>query len=397
MIQTGGMPETTPGLAAFRHAIPPMRIYYGDDSLGQLPAELARAGCSRAVVMCGSTLARLPDGLARIEAALGALCAGVFTGVQAHSPVPAVMAAADALRSHAADAVVALGGGSAVVTARAATILLAEGGPVAELCTRFVPGQAPVSPKLTRPKLPQFIVPTTPTTAYAKAGTAVVDPAQHRRLTMFDPKTRAQALFFDGAAMLTSSPALARDAALNAFAMAVQGLESRQADPLSDAALLHALRLLRAWLPRLDAEPGSAELRGQLMLAALLAGQGTDYAPTGVASVIGHCIGSRFGLDPGAVNAMMLPHAIRFNAPATVGRLATAFGAGAPGLAETVAAECKRFFASLGLPTRLRDLGITQDALPLLAADAQADWFLRQNPRRVTDAAELAPLLAAAW
>ncbi len=387
-------------LAPFRHASPALRVHYGDDALAQLPEELARAGCRRAVVICGRTMAALPAGAPRVRDLLGEACAGVFDGVRAHSPIPAVAAAAEALRGHAADAVIALGGGSAIVTARAASILLAEGGPIEALCTRFVPGAAPVSPRLTKAKLPQFIIPTTPTTAYAKAGSAVVDPDQHRRLTMFDPKTRAAALFFDPAMMLTASPALARDAALNAFAMAMQGLESLSGEALSDALLLHAVRLLRTWLPRLASAPGSAEVRGQLMLAALLSGQGTDYAPTGLASVIGHCIGSRFGLDVGMVNAVLLPHTIRFNADATRVRLATAFapgGAPVPDLAASVSGDCAAFFAGLALPARLRDVGVPQDALPLIAQDAQSDWFMRQNPRRVRDAAELLPLLSAAW
>ena len=394
------MPSMPGQLAPFRHANAALRVYYGEDSLAQLPGELARAGCRRAVIVCGPTLARLPTGAPRLRDLLGDSCAGVFDGVRAHSPIPAVIAAAASLRECAADAVVALGGGSAVVTARAASILHAEGGAVAELCTRFTPGAAPVSPRLMKPKLPQFIVPTTPTTAYAKAGSAVVDPDQHRRLTMFDPKTRASALFFDPALMLSASPALAQDAALNAFAMAMQGLESLSAEPLSDALLLHALRLLRSWLPRLGSEPGSAEVRGQLMLAALLSGQGTDYAPTGLASVIGHCVGSRFGADVGMVNAVLLPHTIRFNAAATTARLATAFAsADAPArdLAASVSDDCAAFFATLALPARLRECGVPEDALPLIAEDAQSDWFIRQNPRRVRDAAELLPLLSSAW
>ena len=394
----------------FRHAIPSVRIYYGDDSLGQLRSELARAGCERAVLVSGRTIARLPQGAARVRDALGERCAGIFDGVRAHSPIPDVIAAAAALRTLKADAVVAVGGGSAVVTARAASILLAEGGSIAELCTRFTPGESPVSPKLMQPKLPQFIVPTTPTTAYAKAGSAVVDPETHRRMTMFDPKTRAQALFFDGRLLLTAPPVLARNAALNAFVMAVQGLESNRAEALSDALLLHAVRLLRVWLPRLEAEPQSAEVRGQLALAALLSGQGTDYAPTGLASVIGHAAGSRFGLDAGLVNAVMLPHAIRFNAPNTIERLAAALepatggkaGVGAEdrsGIdrADALAADCAAFFHALGLPARLRDLGIEREALPALAEDAQLDWFLRQNPRRVRNAEELMPVLSTAW
>ena len=377
---------------SFRHAVPALRIACGADCLKDLPAELARVGAKRAVIFCGRSVAR--DGLGIVQGALGALCAGVFDGVRAHSPLPAVLAGMAALRLHGADAVVAVGGGSAIVTARAASILLAEEKSIHDLCSRFTPGETPVSPRLARPKLPQFAVPTTPTTAYAKAGTAVLDPVQHRRLTLFDPKTRAQAIFFHPDLALSAPAALARDAALNAFVMAIQGLESATREPLADALLLHAVRLLRANLAKLAGAPGSSAIRLQLMLAALLAGQGTDYTSGGLASVIGHCVGARFALENGVTNAILLPHTIEFNKIATGERLAEVgemFGVADAGRAVA------GFFAGLGLPSRLRDVGVTEAALPLIAQDAGSDWFLYQNPRKVVDPAELMAVLSAAW
>jgi alcohol dehydrogenase class IV len=291
-----------------------------------------------------------------------------------------------------------------VVSARAASILLAEGKDIHELCTRFEPGHPPFSPKLLRPKLPQFVVPTTPTTAYAKAGAAVVDPEAHRRLALFDPKTRAQALFFSPSVALTAPPLLVRDAALNAFVMAVQGLESATREPLADALLLHAIRLVRDYLPRLEAEPGSADIRGQLMLAALLSGQGTDYTSGGLASAIGHCVGARFAAEQGVINAILLPHTIRFNAPATAERLAQAAEilvsttqVPKAGAAVMASRAVEAFFGALGLPSRLRDVGVTKEALPQIAADAGTDWFLFQNPRPLSDPTALLGVLTAAW
>ena len=146
----------------FRHIAPPCRVYYGEDSLRQLASELDREGCRRAVVFCGRTLASHPKGLSLVSQALGERYAGAFDSVRTHSPLPQVVAGAEALRRLNADAVIALGGGSAVVTARASSILLAEGQDIHALCTRHAPGKPLESPRLTRPKLPQFVVPMTP-------------------------------------------------------------------------------------------------------------------------------------------------------------------------------------------------------------------------------------------
>ncbi len=391
-------------MKSFRHVTPPLRVYYGADSLLQLPAEIDRLGCRRAVIFCGQTLARHPDGLALVVKALGNRYAGVFSRVTAHSPLPAVLAGAEALREFQADAVIAVGGGSAVVTARASSILLAESRDIHEICTQYPAGKPPVSPKLSQPKLPQWVVPTTPTTAYAKAGTAVVDPSLGQRVTLFDPKTRAHALFIHPQLALTAPASLALDAGVQAFAMAVQGIESKSRDPLADALLLHALRILDRHLRKLVAEPNDAETRGQLMLGALLAGQGTDYAPSGLTSAMAHCIGARFHLANGVTNALVLPHAMRFNAPATGSRLALVaeiLGAGTQDNTEAAVAAAidgvEQLFANIGLPKRLREVGVPNDALPQLAKDAAGDWFLHQNVRPVKDESELMKILDAAW
>jgi len=336
-----------------------------------------------------------------VAEALGDRYAGVFDGVKAHSPLSAVSAGAEKLRELGADGVIAVGGGSVVVTARASSILVAEGRDISEVCTRFPSGKPPVSPRLDKPKLPQFVVATTPTTAYAKAGSAVLDDARGQRFALFDPKTRASALFIHPALALTATPALTMAAAVNAFSMAVQGIESRNRDPLADALLLHALRLVALNLRKLVRDPNDADTRAELMLGALLAGQGTDYAPTGLTTALAHSIGARFHLDNGITSAILLPHAMRFNAPVTHERLALvadALGASASGSPEPVAVEAvEHLFAELSLPRRLRDIGLREESLTLIAGDAVGDWFLHQNPRPVSSTVELLETLRSAW
>jgi alcohol dehydrogenase class IV len=82
----------------FRHLAPALRIFHGEDSLANLAGELDRADCRRAVIVCGASLSRTDGVIDIVRDAMGDRCAGVFTGVVAHSPVPAVEAAARALR-----------------------------------------------------------------------------------------------------------------------------------------------------------------------------------------------------------------------------------------------------------------------------------------------------------
>lgn len=386
---------------SFQHSTPALRVFQGEDCLRFLPRELERLGCRRAVLVCGATLARDTSLIGQVLEAAGERCGGLFAGVRAHSPEAAVAAAAAEMRRLGADAAVALGGGSAIVTARAASILLAEGGRLAALASS-VDGEGRLrSPKLLAPKIPLLVIPTTPTTAMPKAGSAVLDGATGERRALFDPKTRAQAIFLHPGFLLSAPRALVLGAALNAFAMAAEGLTSTGGDPLADALLMHALRLTARHLSGRGLDQDAAA-RAELALAALMSGQGTDVTGGGVTTAMGHLIGARHHVENGIVNAIMLPHALRFSAAVTrpgLEKIAAALGI-APageGLAETVIAALARILAPLGLPQRLGEIGVPRESLAGIAALGMADWFLRGNPRPIRDAAELTALLEAAW
>jgi alcohol dehydrogenase class IV len=385
-------------MRSFQHITPPLRLFSGADSLPFLGRELERLESRRAVVFCGGW-AEGPM-LDAVRSGMGDRCAGVFTGVVAHSPLASVQAAAQELKRLEADAVIALGGGSSIVTSRAASILVAENRDPRSLCTsRDADGQLR-SPKLLAPKIPQFIVPTTPTTAMVKAGSAIFDPATGERLALFDPKTRAHAIFIHPLFLGSTPPELAVSASLNTFSMAIEGLMSRTGDPIADALLMHALRLLAQHLSS-AAVGNDAAVRAELVLAAVLCGQGTDYTSAGITTVLGHAIGARYNMENGVVNAIVLPHVLRFNAEAAKAGLANV--AAALGLARDddvvtpVVDAVQAMFGGLKVPRRLRDVGVPREALGDVAANAMGDWFLRGNPRPVRDVSELRQVMEEAW
>ncbi|WP_328469038.1 iron-containing alcohol dehydrogenase family protein [Actinoplanes sp. NBC_00393] len=388
--------STAPELR-IRHLSPAFRTFCGEGALEALPRELARVGARRAVIVCIPAVAEHTEAMGALHAALGDRLAGQFDGVEEHSPLPTVERARAFLEAHDADAVVAVGGGSSVVTARAATILLGEGKDVRDLCTRREGGRL-VSPRLAAPKLPQWVVPSTPTSAYAKAGAAVRDPETGERLALYDPKARAQGVILDPVMALTAPPRLSWSAALNVFSMAVEGLQSRQVDPLADALLAHALRTVVAWLPRVTEEPDQAGPRLQLMLAAVLSGQGSDHSGGGLAQALSHAIGPRSAAPNGVVEALLLPHAMRFNASAVPHRI-VALG-DYLGLAEpapgAVIEEIERLLASFEVPSRLRDVGVAQDSIVEVVAHAMDDWAITAGPRP-PDERDVRELLVGAW
>ncbi len=379
----------------FTHAAAALRLHHGSTALERLAKDIDRAGFSRALLITGRTLGAGGAVLEAVQAALGGRIVSVWSGVMPHSPLPTVLAAAQELAAVRADAVVALGGGSAVVTARAAAIALADGPDLRRLATHRDATGRLRSPRLNAPKLAQFVIPTTPSTAAVKAGSAVLDPDSGARLALFDPKTRAASVALDPQALRAAPAALITDAALNSLTLAIEGVLSPGVDPFAEAFLLNAIRMIRVAIDGHAA--GLAEGAPELAVAAALAGRGTDHAGAGVATVLSHALGARFGLGHGGLNAILLPAALRFNAahaPQALELVAQAMGCAD---AQALIADLTGLPARLGLPGRLADLGISETALSQAAAWALDDWFLAGNPRPVTDAAELEAILQATY
>ncbi len=387
---------------SFQHNTPPLRLLYGPDSLGKIERELEHANSRRALIFCDPALTGEGAPLDLIQSNMGDRCVGVFSDVLPHSPLPSVEAGAQEIKRLKADALVVVGGGSTSVTARAANVLAFEKGDPRSLCTSRDERGNLKSPKLLAPKLPQLLFPTTPTTATAKVGAAFFDPVSGKRLALFDPKNRAHSIFILPELVMSAPRALAVNASLNTFAMAIEGLMSHSGDPLSDALLMQALRLLALHLPN-KALHDDPHARGELMLASVLCGLGTDYTGVGITVVLGHSICAAHHLNNGDVNAIILPHSLRFNADAgRDGLVKVATSLGLPShegeaLLSMVINAVEAILDQLEVPRRLRDVGVPREAFFNIATNSMDDWYLRFNARQVREASELQKVLEEAW
>ena len=397
------MPEFRP----FRYVANPIRIHAGDDVMPRLGDEAERAGARRAFVVCGQTVANGTNLLDRVGSALGDRLAGVFDRVEAGSPVPSVQQGAMMARDAEADLIVAVGGGSAVVTARAIIILLAEGGAIHDHATKYPPGAPPVSPRLMQPKIPNFVVLTTPTTAATRAGTAVIDPEAGHRLELFDPKTRPSALFWDSEALLTAPPWLFLSAAASCYSGVVGALQGgRGNDPLAEGDLRQALTLLRENMAEVNEQPDNGDVRQNLCAAAFLSNRAGDSGggggAMGVVSALAHSLDTRYReCSHGAAYSILTAPGMRFNQDhntAGQARLASILGVRQETMNDLQAAEAAadavaETYRGLGMASRLSEVGVTEEGIELIAEDAITDFGLQRNVRPVQNAKELAELL----
>ncbi len=113
---------------AFRFVGYLVRVHAGPNAISKLAEEVERAGAERVLVVCGHSVATKTNLVDRVKEAMGERVAGVFDGGKTGSPLTSVLEGVSAARGINADGIVAVGGGSAVVTARGITILLAEKG-----------------------------------------------------------------------------------------------------------------------------------------------------------------------------------------------------------------------------------------------------------------------------
>ena len=332
--------------ASFRYLSPAARLYAGVDALSNLYREAQRLEATRAFVVCSETVARTTNLLERTKEALGDLYAGSFDGAKRESPIPLVMAGVEAAKAAEADVIVAVGGGSAVVTARAITILMAEDGTPQELCTKYPPGQPPVSPRLLQPKIPNILVLTTPTNGANRGGAAVMDDKPPYRLELFDPKARPTCIILDGEALLTAPLPLFLDTATNTFTAVVGALQSPGLNPFAYADLRQALELSLEYLPRLVSNPDDPEPRIQLGAAAIISNRAAD-APSGggrgAGTTLDRQIRYRYShVGQGASNSVLLTTSMRHNREVALegqARLADLMGVRTSGMSDAEAAE----------------------------------------------------------
>jgi len=335
--------------------------------------------------------------IASLEAA--GISVTVFDAVEADPSLATLMKAVEAGRAANATGVAGFGGGSSLDVAKLAALLIGSG---EDLDGAWGVGQAK------GPRLPLVLVPTTAGTGSEVTPVSIITVGEEEKRGVSSAIILPDIAVLDAELTLGLPPAITAATGIDAMVHAIESYASRNANnnPLSRMLARQALQLLGANIEKVIADGGDLEARGAMLLGSMLAGQAFANSPVAAVHALAYPVGGTLHMPHGLSNALVLPHVLRFNAPDAAHLYAEIAADAFPqlGMEESVQGRCAAFIeelaalsARVGLQPRLRDVGIPEDALAKMAADAMKQQRLLVNNPRAMSEADAFAVYRAAW
>ncbi|MCR9195565.1 MAG: iron-containing alcohol dehydrogenase [Hyphomonas sp.] len=352
-------------------------IRFAAGAIAELGEDLTALGLERPLIVTDTGIigAGLLD---RLRAAAPELAdTPVFYGTPSNPTERAARAALAMYRDAACDGLVALGGGSPIDLAKAVALGATHDGPLADYAA--IEGGMD---KITDAVAPVIAIPTTAGTGAEVGRAALITLADGRKLALISSHLIPRRAVCDPQLTLGLPPWLTAATGFDAITHCIETFLSPRFNPPADAIALDGLKRGWAHIDAAVAEGAPIEARSEMMMAALQGGL-TFQKGLGAVHALSHPLGAyeHLKLHHGALNAVLLPHVLRFNAPwigERLAPLARAIGlAHADGLADAVASKV----TSLGLPTSLAAMGVPDTIVDDVAAAAVRDHSNATNPR----------------
>jgi alcohol dehydrogenase class IV len=365
---------------AWTHTGYTQRLHFGAGVLDDVAAIVRSLGARRVLLVTTAGRHASDDGQ-RLVGLLGRGLASTFAEVTSHVPAPTAQAALQQARRDGVDAVVSFGGGSCADLGKAVCYFTEQ--------EQGTPGASYAD----RPALPHVSIPTTYSGAELTPFFGLTDPDAGRKSGAGGPTVAPIAAVYDPVVTLSTPPLVSAETGMNALAHCVEAVWSPHRSPEAEAVALAGAAAIAGALPRVVDAPDDLAARTDMLAGAALAGRSLANASMGVHHGLAQLVGGRTGIAHGLANAVILAHAVRFNAaaaPEAVARIGEAIGA-PDDPADAIAA----LVARLHLPATLSACGVSDDDLDAVARMAVGNRSVAANPRPVSEEDARAILAAA--
>ena len=309
----------------------------------------------------------------------------IYDGVQPNPTVKNVEEGIDIYKNEKCDVIIAVGGGSAIDCAKGVGIIITNGGSIKDY----------EGLDMSEKPMPPFIaINTTAGTASEMTRfTIITDTDRHVKMAIVDWHVTPNVSINDPELMLSMPVFLTAATGMDALTHAIEAYVSINATPLTDSVAMKAIELISQYLRPAVANGSSLEARDKMAYAEFLAGMAFNNAGLGHVHAMAHQLGGFYNLPHGVCNAVLLPHVEKFNLIACPDRfvdIAIALGEEVDGLSDMEAADealeaIKRLSEDVGIPAGLKELGVKEEDMPILAENAMKDACGLTNPRKATE------------
>ncbi|MCM1110900.1 MAG: lactaldehyde reductase [Clostridium sp.] len=361
--------------------------FFGPGARKELPGAIARLGKKKVMIVTDKGLIQF--GVAKLVTDVldqAGVEYSIFSDVKPNPTVTNVNDGIRAFKESGADILVAIGGGSAIDTAKAVGIVVAnpEFSDIVSL-----EGCAPTKNK----SIPIIALPTTAgTAAETTINYVIIDEEKQKKMVCVDPNDIPAVAIIDAELMYSLPKSLTAATGMDALTHAIEGYITKAAWEMSDMFEIEAIRMIARYLPTAVDEPKNPEGRNGMALAQYIAGMAFSNVGLGLVHGMAHPLGALFDIPHGVANAVLLPTVMEFNMPCCVekyGKIAEAMGVDTKGMTPEQAAQAacdavKALSDRVGIPANLTLLGIKEEDIPALSRQAIEDVCTPGNPREVT-------------
>jgi len=359
------------------------KVIFGVGTINEIPDEIKALDSRRALIVTDKVVRNLDffKKIVNILKSSEIKLVGIFDEVPVNSEIEIVNKGYKLAKEKNIDILIAVGGGSVIDTGKGMNILLTEGGDLLEDHQGVY--------LLKRPLKNLIAIPTTAGTGSEITFAAVIkDSNQKLKISFISPYLAPNTAILDPEVTISCPPKLTASTGMDALSHAIESIHSIQNELITDALALNAIRLINENLREAINNGENIEVRGNMLIAANMAGLAFTNALVGIVHAIAHALGGYCDVPHGIANSIMLPYGMEYNLEycKRYTLVAKAFGIDIRGLSGKEVGKKAidavwQLIKDCDMPQKLREVGVKIEDLSKVAEDAICDGSIYNNPR----------------